>query len=50
MLYRQGDELWCRTAGDFEIDGQPCRDRGRLSSSSRIRAEGVSLALEPLSS
>ncbi len=50
VLFRQGDELWCRTAGDFEIDGQPCRDRGRLSSSSRIRAEGVSLALEPLSS
>ena len=48
VLYRLGDELWCRTAGEFEVDGQPVRDRARIAFSSRIRGEGFSLALEPL--
>ena len=48
VLFRQGDELWCRTACEFEVDGQPCRDRARLTLSSRIRGEGFSLALEPV--
>jgi hypothetical protein len=47
-FFRQEGALWCRTPGDFEVDGQPCRDRACLALSSRIRGEGFSLALEPL--
>jgi hypothetical protein len=50
VLYRQGEELWCRADGAFEIDGRPCRQRGQLSFSSRIRGDGFSLALEPVDS
>ncbi len=50
VFYRQGEELWCRTAGGFEVDGQACHDRARVTLSSRIRGEGFSLALEPLES
>jgi tetratricopeptide (TPR) repeat protein len=50
VLYRQGDELWCRTAGDFSIDDVACHDRGRLTLSSRIKGDGFSLALEPVGS
>jgi hypothetical protein len=48
VLYRQGDELWCRTPGDFQVDSQNCRDRARVMLSSRVRGEGFSLALESL--
>ena len=47
VLFRQGDELWCRTDGGFEVDGQPCQNRSRVTVSSRIRGDGFSLALEP---
>jgi hypothetical protein len=50
VLYRQGDELWCRTSGEFEVDNQACRDRARVLLSSRVRGEGFSLALEPVTS
>jgi hypothetical protein len=50
VVYRQGEELWCRTPGGFEVDGQSCQDRARVTLSSRVRGEGFSLALEPLDS
>jgi hypothetical protein len=50
MLYRQGDELWCRTDGGFEVDGLPCQGRDRINTSSRIRGDGFNLALEPVGS
>lgn len=46
-LYRREDELWCRMAGEFEVDGRPSSGQARLSTSSRIKAEGLSMALEP---
>jgi hypothetical protein len=50
LLYRQGEELWCRTAGDFVVDSQTVCERARVGLSSRVRGEGFSLALEPLES
>ncbi len=46
MLYRQGDELCCRSPGEFEIDGQSRQDRGTVTMQSRIAGEGFSLSLE----
>jgi hypothetical protein len=48
LLFRYEGELFCRTAGVFEIDGTPCRDRGRIGSNSRVTGEGFSLSLEVL--
>ncbi len=48
ILYRAGDELFCRSQGRFEIDGRPCKDRGRLTWNSRIAGEGFSLNLEAM--
>jgi tetratricopeptide (TPR) repeat protein len=50
VLYRQAESLWCRAAGDFEVDGQSYSNRARISSTSRVRGEGFSLAFEPLQS
>jgi hypothetical protein len=47
-LYRDGDDLFCRTSGEFEIDGQRCRDRGRISQNSRIEGDGFRFNLEPI--
>ena len=48
ILYRAGDDLFCRTDGRFEIDGRPCKDRGRLTWNSRVVGEGFSLKLEAM--
>jgi hypothetical protein len=48
LLYRDGDDLFCRTSGEFEIDGQRCRDRGRISQNSRIEGDGFRFNLEPI--
>jgi hypothetical protein len=50
VFYRQGADLWCRTTGDFDVDGQVTSDRARVGLSSRVRGDGFSLALEPLGS
>ena len=50
VLFRHGDELWCRTPGGFEVDGESCHDRARVKLSSRVRGDGFSLALEPVGS
>jgi len=47
-LYRCGGRLGIHAAGEFSIDGRPCRDRGILESSSVVRGKGFSLALEPV--
>jgi hypothetical protein len=49
IIYRHDEELYCRTAGNFKIDGQLCKDRGRITRESHITGEGFSLKLERLS-
>ena len=48
VLYRHGDELWCRTQGTFEVDGHTVEEKAQLTTSSRVRGDGFSFALEPL--
>jgi hypothetical protein len=48
ILYRRDDELYCRTAGEFEIDGAPCDGCGRITKNSRIEGEGFSFNLEAI--
>ncbi|AMV39135.1 FHA domain-containing protein [Planctomyces sp. SH-PL62] len=49
VLYRQGDSLWCRAKGGFEVDGRPCMSRAQLAMTSSVLGEGFSFSLEPLS-
>jgi hypothetical protein len=48
VLYRQGSGLWCRAAGEFEVDGRPCLSRSPLTLTSSVLGEGFSFSLEPL--
>jgi len=48
IIYRHNDELYCRTAGNFKIDGVLCKDRGQITRDSHITGEGFSLKLERL--
>ena len=41
VLYRQGDALWCRAPGGFEVDGRPCLGRGPLDLAVRRPGRGV---------
>jgi hypothetical protein len=49
ILYRHDEELYCRTAGSFKIDGVVCKDRGPVTRSSHITGEGFSMKLETIS-
>jgi hypothetical protein len=46
ILYRQEDQLFCRTRGWLEIDGVRYKDRGPIHCNSRIVGEQFSLSLE----
>ncbi len=49
ILYRHGGELYCRTAGELEIDGVRYSERGGpLRADSRIVCDQNSLGLEPV--
>jgi hypothetical protein len=48
VVYRHDEELFCRTAGSWQIDGVRCKDRGRLTRNSRVEGEGFSLRLEEI--
>lgn len=48
ILYRHDDELHCRTAGHFEVDGVRCKGRGRITRNSRVEGDGFSLKLEEI--
>ena len=50
VLYRQGDGLWCRAPGGFEVDGRPCLGRAALGPQSSVLGEEFSFSLEPLGS
>ena len=48
VLYRQGNALWCKAAGTFEIDGRPTAARAPLTLQSSVLGEGFSFSLEVL--
>jgi hypothetical protein len=48
ILYRQNEDLYCRAAGAFKIDGIPCKDRGRVTMNSLVVGEGFSFKLEAI--
>ena len=48
ILYRDGQELYCRTSGLWEIDGVGCEGRGRITTSSRVQGEDFSFNLEAI--
>jgi hypothetical protein len=48
VLYRHDEQLFCRTAGECEIDGVRCKGRGRIARNSRIEGKGFSLRLEEI--
>ncbi len=47
-LYRMEDELYCRTSGPLEVDGQPARDRAKVAWDSRIAGPHFAMRLEPV--
>lgn len=50
VLYRQGEGLWCRAPGAFEVDGRPCVGRSALAARSSVLGDGYSFSFEPLES
>lgn len=46
VLYRQDDELFCRTRGALEIDGVSRKGRGPITRNSRVVGDRFSLSLE----
>jgi len=48
VLFRDGEDLWCRGGEALEVDGHAADQPARLTDSSRVRYGGLSLALEPV--
>jgi hypothetical protein len=48
VLYRQGNALWCRGPGSFDVDGRTCAARAPLTLQSSVLGDGFSFSLEPL--
>ena len=48
MLYPQGDKLFCRAPGRFQIDGREVEGKGAMTNSSQIVGEDFSFSLEKL--
>lgn len=48
VLYRRGEELHCRTAGNLEIDGRAAKHGGRMAANSRVEGDRFSFTLEPI--
>ncbi|MEZ6070153.1 MAG: FHA domain-containing protein [Pirellulales bacterium] len=48
ILYRQGSQLRCRSAGPLEIDGNAVGNSGELTTGSHVAGEDFSLSLEPI--
>lgn len=46
VLYRQGDELWCRAEAEFEVNDNPASGRARIRPPATIRGEEFSLGVE----
>jgi hypothetical protein len=48
ILYRQGDDLFCRRPGSFQLDGKAAADYGQLTLNSQVSGEDFSLSIESL--
>lgn len=48
VLYRQGNALWCKATGGFEVDGRACASRAPLTLQSNVLGDGFSFSLEAL--
>jgi hypothetical protein len=48
ILYRRGEQLYCRAAGAFEIDGTTCNGSGQITRNSHIEGSGFSFNLEAI--
>ncbi len=48
VIYRHEGQLYCRTAGSFEIDGLRHRERGLIHRNARIAGDRFSLSLEAI--
>lgn len=48
VMFRRHGELYCRTPGNFEIDGITTRRRGLITRSSRVQGDRFSFSLEPI--
>lgn len=48
VLFERNGELYCRTPGTVEIDGNTTRRRGLITRSSRVQGDHFSFSLEPI--
>jgi hypothetical protein len=48
ILYRRGEQLFCRAAGTFEIDGKTCNGSGPITRNSHVEGSGFSFNLEAI--
>lgn len=48
VLYRQGNALWCKAPGTFEVDGRAGTSRAPLTLQSSVLGDGFSFSLEAL--
>jgi hypothetical protein len=48
VLFRQEEQLWCRTSGRFQIDGRMCDGEGAVGYGSQIVGDDFSLSLEEI--
>lgn len=48
ILYRDGDRLFCRTGGDFEVDGKAQHQRSGITWNSRIAGSDFAMSLEAI--
>ena len=48
VMFRRGEEIQCRTAGNFEIDGKTTRRRGSITRSSHVQGDRFSFSLEAI--
>ena len=46
VIFRQGDGLFCRTHGSFEIDSRRCEGQGALGRNSQVSGHDFSFSLE----
>ena len=46
VLFKQDDNLFCRSLESIQVDGESCDGRGQLSPSSRVVGEDFSMTLE----
>jgi hypothetical protein len=48
VVYRRGQELYCRAAGKFRVDGAACDGCGKITTRSRVEGDGFTFNLEPI--